>query len=232
MRLRALLARRRILPLVALALVAGACVNPFKPADPEPPDSSGVIEDFSTPQEVLNTMGVALQTRSTNGANAYLHAFAESTITGDLAFRAFQDPAVKTVWQGSTQQTPPEPWNVDLERNVHTYLSGLRPSDDYTWIFSDRDLDGTELPHSDEDYTAADTVLWYRLYALEAREKDNPDDSPDTLAIGYAFLSFEKKDGRWFLFRWIDQFQPDYGVVPRNSDHRSMTWLRLQSLVN
>lgn len=223
---------RRILALLALALVAGACVNPFKPADPEPPDSSGIVEDFSTPQEVLNTMEVALQTRSANGANAYLHAFAESTIAGDRAFRAFQDPDVKDKWQESTNQTPPEPWNIDLERNVHTYLSILRPSDEYTWIFSDRDLDGSELPWLDEDYAAADTVLWYRLYALEARKKDNPDDPPDTLAIGYAYLSFEKKDGRWFLFRWIDQFQPDYGLVPRNSDHRPMTWLRLQSLVN
>ena len=231
MNLRPLFDRQRILTLVALALVAGACVNPFKPADPEPPDSSGVIEEFDTPDEVLATMEEALRTRTISGSNAYLHAFSESTAFGERAFRAYQDPAVKDNWQASTNQTPPEPWDIVQERNVHSFLSGLSPTEDYTWTFSDRDFGNRELPWQDEDYTVADTVLWYRLYTLEAREKGNPDDAPDTLAVGYAYLSFEKKNGRWSIFRWSDQVSA-YGVIPADSEHRPMTWWRLQSLSN
>jgi hypothetical protein len=226
--MRSLLPVRRFrrLALLALALAAGACVNPFKPADPEPPDASGVIEDFSIPDEVLNTMATALQTRSTNGANAYIHAYAESTATGDLAFRAFYDGAVKTNWQAATQLNAPEPWDVTLERNVHSYLSGLRPTHHYTWRW-DRDDDSP----LDGDYTAADTVLYHRLYVLEARV--NPEDVDfDTIAIGFADLSFEKKDGRWHLFRWVDRVHPAIGVIPANSDHRTMSWWRLESLTN
>jgi hypothetical protein len=226
MRHRPLLEPRRILALLALALVAGACVNPFKPADPEPPDTSGVVEDFSIPDEVLNTMAIALATRSTNGANAYINAYAESTATGDFAFRAFHDGAVKTNWQGSTQLTPPEPWDVVLERNVHSSLSGLRPSQHYTWIW-EPDPDSP----LDEDYTAADTVLYHRHYLLEARANLDDADS-DTIAIGFAALSFQKKDGRWWIFRWVDRVDPRFGVIPANSDHRTMSWWRLESLAN
>lgn len=226
MRTRAVPTPHRVVALLTLALVAGACVNPFKPADPEPPDTSGVIEDFSTPDEVLNTMAIALATRSTNGANAYINAYAESTATGDFAFRAFYDGAVKANWQASTQQTAPEPWDRELERNVHSFLSGLRPSQHYTWLW-----DPDPLSPSDEDYTAADTVLYHRHYTLEARANVDDADS-DTIAIGFAALSFQKKDGRWWIFRWVDRVDPRFGVIPANSDHRTMSWWRLESLTN
>jgi len=44
-----------------------------------------VPEEFGTPELVLATMQVALQSKSTGGTSAWLHAFAESTQTGDRA---------------------------------------------------------------------------------------------------------------------------------------------------
>ena len=214
--------RFRVPALVALGLLAGACVNPFKPADPEPPDTSGVVEDFRTPDDVLATIALALQSRSTNGANAYLHAYAESTVAGDRAFRAYYDGAVKASWQSATQLTAPEPWDVTLERNVHTYVSGIRPSYGYQFLWL-RD----EFSPNDEDPTLADTVLWHKQYKLFA---SSPEGNSEIIAIGFADLSFQKKDGRWSIFRWVDRVDPNVGVNPVATDQRTMSWWRLESL--
>lgn len=218
---------RRLPALLLLGLVfgllLGACVNPFKPADPELPDASGVLEDFSLPESVLVTIERAFSSHSTNGANAYLHAYAESTLFGDRAFRAFYDPAVKANWQNSAQLTAPEPWDVNLERNVYTQIAGLRPSYLYLWQWAD-DPDSP----NDEDPALADTVLYHRRYTLFAASTDG--NIIEKLAIGYADLSFQKKDGRWSIFRWNDRVDPAVGVTPAVPDERTMSWWRLESL--
>lgn len=217
--------RRAALLLIGLffALLLGACVNPFKPADPELPDASGVLEDFSLPESVLVTMERAIANRSANGVNAYLHAYAESTLFGDRAFRGFYDPGVKANWQSSTQLTAPEPWDISLERNVHTQISALRPTYFYVWQWGP-DGDSEE----DGNPAAADTVLYHRHYTLFAASPDG--NITEKIAIGYADLSFQKKDGRWSIYRWNDRVDPLVGVTPAGTDERTMSWWRLESL--
>jgi len=216
-------APRWALPLALLALVAGACVNPFKPADPEPPDSSGVVENFRTPDGVLETMARALASRSVNGSGTYLRAFAESTVTGDRAYRSFYDGAVKSGWQSATQLTAPEPWDVTLERNVHAYVSGIRPTYDYVFQWSP-DPDSP----NDDDPALSDTVQFHRHYTLLASPPNS--DNAEIIAIGFADLSFEKKEGRWWVYRWNDRVDPAVGVNPAATDQRTMSWWRLESL--
>src|SRR5262249_28064649 len=108
-------------------LLALGCENPFKPADPELPSGEAVPENFLSPAGVLPTRSIAIETRTVNGANAYIHAFSESTSTGDRAFRAFYDDGAKRLWQGGTGTVAPEPWDITRERGLHTRLAGIRP---------------------------------------------------------------------------------------------------------
>lgn len=210
---------------LALALVAGACANPFKPADPEDPSSSGppVVEDFRTPEALLETIVQAIQNRSSNGANAYLRAFAESTVAGDRAYRSFYDGAVKSNWQSATQLTAPEPWDVTLERNLHTQLSGIRPTYLYQFVWLP-----DPLSPQDDDPAASDTVQYHRKYTLFAAPENG---NPEIIAIGFADLSMQKKEGRWSITRWHDRVDPNVGVNPAATDQRTMSWWRLESLV-
>ena len=214
-------ARHRLPVLLTLGLALGACVNPFKPADPELPEAGAVIENFSWPDSVLDTMDRALETRTTSGAGAYIRAFAESTQFGDRAFRAFYDGPVKDNWQASTHQTAPEPWDLRLEQNVHTKIAGLRPTFAYRWEWTE----DTGSP-KDEDPALADTVLYHRHYDLFASSGT----AEERIAVGFADLSFQKKEGRWSLFRWVDRVDPAVGVTPAKTDERTMSWRRLESL--
>ena len=207
--------------LLLLVLLLGACTNPFKPADPEPPDSSAVPEDFSSPEAVLLTTSLALSSRSTNGATAYLRAFAESTVTGDRAYRAFYDGGVKSTWQAATSQTAPEPWDIQLETGVHATLSVIRPNDNYIWNWG-RDPDSP----SDDIPGLSDTVVYHRKYTLFAAKADG---SSEIIGIGFADLAMQRKEGRWSIYRWVDRVDPAVGVNP-TSDQRTMSWWRLESL--
>ena len=207
--------------LVLLLLLLGACTNPFKPADPEPPDSSAVPEDFSSPEAVLLTTSLALSSRSTNGATAYLRAFAESTVTGDRAYRGFYDGAVKSTWQAATSMTAPEPWDLQLETSVHSTISTIRPNDGYIWQWLP-DPEST----IDDDPALSDTVVYHRKYTLYAAKADG---SSEIIAIGFADLAMQKKEGRWSIYRWVDRVDPSVGVNP-TSDQRTMSWWRLDSL--
>ena len=204
-----------------LALPLG-CVNPFKPADPEPPDSSAPPEEFGTPEEVLETIAAAIHSRTTGGANVYLHAFADSTAPGNRAFRAFYDGTVKASWESATRLSAPEPWGLDLERNLHTKLSRIRSTYDYTFQW----LPDPASP-ADDDPSAADTVQFHRHYALFATPSGG---EPEVIGIGFADLSFQKTGGRWSIFRWHDRVDPAVGVNPALTDQRTFSWWRLDSI--
>jgi hypothetical protein len=204
---------------VAFALLIGACTNPFKPAEPELGGGGDpVAEDWSSPEALLATLAAAIQNRSQNGSSAYLHAFAESTVAGDRAFRAFYDPGVKLSWQASTAQTAPEPWDIVLERKLHSELSGIRPTYAYQWDWLDDDI-------SPNDEEGADTVLYHRKYQLRAAPENG---STEIICIGYADLSMQRKEGRWSIFRWNDRVDPTVGVNPSN-EQRTMSFRRLES---
>jgi len=214
-------ARRRVRQgaVLAFALLLGACTNPFKPAEPELGGGGDpVAEDWSSPEAVLATVAEAIRNRSQNGSSAYLHAFAESTVAGDRAFRAFYDGGVKLAWQSSTGQVAPEPWDIGLERRVHSELSGIRPTEAYQW-------DWLPDPFATNDDEGADTVQYHRKYELKSATENG---TPAIICIGYVDLSMQRKEGRWSIYRWHDRADPT--VDPEATDQRSMSFRRLDSL--
>lgn len=213
---------RRWLPAlltIALALPLG-CVNPFRPADPEPPDGTGVTENFQTPEDVLETLRLAIESKSTNGENAYAHCFADSVAPADRAYRGFYDPKVRQVWQTGTPIPAPEPWNLELESKVPQYLYIQRQNAEYSWQWS-RD------PFSGNDDVDADTTQFHRKYVLQATDPNSS--AGEIICIGYADLSFIKIGNRWAIARWNDRVDPTVGENPSGSQF-SMTWYRLKSL--
>ena len=62
--------RLALLATLLLAYLVAGCVNPFKPAEPQRPDGSGVAERFNTPEDVLETLRLAVESKSQNGENA------------------------------------------------------------------------------------------------------------------------------------------------------------------
>lgn len=211
------LARLALLPALALPL---ACVNPFKPADPEPPDSSAIFEDFHDPDAVLNTMVLAIDSKTSGGADAWLHAFADSQVAGDRAYRGFYDPGVKQNWETGNSLTAPEPWDIKLERSLPSKLFGIRPLGTYSLEWG---RDSTS--QNDDDPGAADTAQFHRHYLLKSVQGNNE----ETIGIGYCDLSFQKTGARWSIYRWHDRYDPTVGVNP-SSDARAMSFWRLESL--
>src|SRR5207248_8311763 len=139
------------------------CMNPFTPASPAAGNSHGVPEDFATPENVLETMRLALQNQSEPGAAAWLHAFADSTQAGDRAYRQFYDGAVKQNWQTANSLAAPEPWDVTLERGLPSQLFGLRTSASYAYQWQP-----DPASPSDGNPDLADTVEFHRPYELIA----------------------------------------------------------------
>ncbi len=206
--------------LLALALPLG-CVNPFKPADPEPGSGSGPPEDFHTPETALETMVLAMESKSAAGQTAWLHAFAESTQLGDRAYRAFYDPAVKQIWEAANPQKAQEPWALALESNLLVKMFGIRLQAEYAFEWK---IDTSQ----NDDPTSGDTAQFHRQYVLVATEGS----ISDTIAIGYCDLAFqrEKVGSRWSIYRWNDRHDPTVGVNP-SSDKQTMSWWRMESVV-
>ena len=220
-----LVLRLGALPLAALLALPVGCVNPFQPASPEAPSGAPVIEDFKTPFKVLETMQAGIENRTINGANAYLHALADSTAAGDRAFRAFYDPAVKSSWESANQLSAPEPWDLRLERNLHSKLSEIRPTYNYTFQW---DLDPASPSDDDPNAAPDDTVQFHRHYTLFAAPTGGEN---EIIGIGFVDLSFQKESsGRWSIFRWHDRVDPAVGVNPAQPDQRTFSFWRLESL--
>jgi hypothetical protein len=203
---------------LVFVLLLGGCTNPFKPADPEPPSGNGIVEDFSSIEALLSTVETAIATRP-SGANAYIHAFADSTTPSDRAFRAYHDPAVKAAWlAGSNGQGAPEPWLLGNELGLYSQLSRIRPNDPYLFLFRPD-------PSSENDTDISpDVRLIHRHYVLKAKPV-----SSDTVTIvsGFADILVQKANGRYSIFEWRDRVDPQYGV--NSVDTKSFTYERLES---
>jgi len=212
------------LALLALLALSAGCVNPFRPADPQQPEGGVVQEDFRTPEDVLNTMAAAIQSKSSSGATAWFHAFAESIQVGDRNYRQFYDGAVKQSWQSATSLAAPEPWDGSLERGLPSRLFGFRATASYAFVW------GTDPDSpSDDINNDVDTVQFHRKYQLLASTSTSA--NQEIIATGFADLSLFKPQGgsRWFISRWNDRLDKTYGVNPPNSEY-SMSRHRLDSL--
>ena len=204
---------------LVFVLLLGGCTNPFKPADPEPPTGDAIIEDFSSIEALLSTVETAIATRTTSGANAYIHAFADSTTSSDRAFRAYHDPAVKAAWLALPGAgSAPEPWMLQNELGVHSELSRIRPNDPYVFLFKH---DGGSENDAD---ISPDVKLIHRHYVLKAKPV-----SSDTVLIvsGFADILVQRANGRYSIFEWRDRVDPQYGV--NSVDVKSFTYERLES---
>jgi hypothetical protein len=210
-----LLARLALLAALVLPL---ACNNPFKPADPELPDSNGVPEDFHTTDAVLQTMVLAVNSKTSGGATAWLHAFADSQLVSDRAYRQYYDGAVKQNWETGNSLKAPEPWDITLERGLPTKLFGIRPLGTYNFAWAPD-------PGSPNDDVGPDTTLLHRHYTLQSTQGNNQ----ETIAVGYCDLSLVNLGSRWAIFRWVDRLDATVGVNP-SSDARAMSFWRLESL--
>jgi hypothetical protein len=209
----------RIALLATLALPLG-CMNPFKPANPEPPAAGSIAEDYRIPDSVLSTMAAAIRSRTESGVNAWVHAFADSQQAGDLAYRQFYDGGVKLSWQSANNLPAPEPWTLEFERGLPTFLFGIRQNASYEFVW-------THDPGSpNDDPFTADTVQIHRKYQLLASTSTSAD--TEIIVSGFADLSLQNKSSRWSIFRWNDRVDPDFGVNPPNSEF-SMSRRRLDS---
>jgi len=204
----------RVLALLAIGLLAAGCVNPFRPATPERPSGSAVVEDYSQPEDVLTTIQLAVAA-GTDGASAYYNAFADSSSPGDPAFRAFYDVVAKTSYEQGGH-TAPEPWTRQLEQLLFTYINGLRPTFTYQMAWGpDADSPNDDTP------AGADTVQFHRHYLIVATSESGV---TETIAAGFTDLSFFKSGGRWAITRWNDRADAAYGAP------LSMSARRLESL--
>jgi len=214
----------RIAALVAaagLTLIAAGCTNPFTPAKPAPPIGGGVIPQFGTPEQLLTTIASAISTRGVSGQNAYAQSLADSTSPTTLAFYAFHAPTVVDAWKQETSLTPPDPWDSRLELLFYSYLAERLPTFTYSFVFLPDNLSSSDPP-VDEVNGLAMVHRHYYLYATSQSIQK-------IIAVGYADLYMQKVNSRWYLYRWEDRVDPDYGVHPSDPDEVCMGRRRLDS---
>src|SRR5262249_54012165 len=142
----------------------------------------GIFEDFKTIEGLLSTISLAIDAKSTAGADTYIRAMAESTAVGDRAFRAFYDPGVKAAWLvNSGGQIAPEPSDLRHERGLYAELSGFRQNDPYQFEFA------KDEGHGFDTETPPGSGIWdvHRRYTLKALPATG---DAVTIAIGFADL--------------------------------------------
>lgn len=213
--------RRTLAAGFVLLLALTGCVNPFEPATPEAPNVGGVVPNFSTPEKVLDTIAEAISAEG-GGELAYSDALADSaSSTTPFGFYATPDPVALAAWrQASPGRDPYEAGDVRHERLFFPELMTVLDGFDYVFAW-------TTDTHSENDdiNNTAGTALLHRRYFLQATSTDGR--IVEIIAVGYADLFLRKYGGRWYLARWDDRIDPDYGVNPLNLYNRSLGWRRL-----
>lgn len=211
--------RRTARPLLAaFALFLAGCANPFAPATPEPPDPSGITQDYSSPARLLNTLTAAMENKGEAGRLAWIDALADSTGPDTRAFYAFQDARVLSAWRLSSPVAPPDPWTIDNERLFYDRF--IQFDGEYTMQFGEDDTSPNDLI----DETAG-TALLHRQYIVATTAGS----TTRIIAIGYVDLYLVKYQDRWFVIRWDDRLDPLIGVDPADPDNLTLGWRRLES---
>ena len=212
-----------MLGLLLLGSVTGCYL--FQPRNPQPPTQSGVPTDYHDPPSSLATMKLAIEARgAANSLSAYHNAFADSLVSGDRqSFLAFFDPTVVAVWQSATSGTPPPIWTLKQEDQLLSYMTGLSGNDYvFSWL--------ADVDHPHDETPDPNTQILHRHYLLEAEAPVQNGVKIDTLAIGYADLTFILgSNAKWVIARWQDRVDPAVGSNPPKGDKLSFTRMRLNT---
>lgn len=215
-------AMRFVIVALLLAAPLGGCTNPFTPAVPEKPSGTAVIENFNTPEALLTTLAAAIAARGVSGRLAYYDALADSTDATRFAFRAFHAPAAVEAWHVDTHLDPPTWVRRPYEELFYDHLAELYPSFTYNFVWSPDNLSSDPGPEVDG------LVTLRRHYTLIATSTDGAIEK--IIAIGYADLLMQKAGGRYYLYRWEDRIDPEFGARPTDPDNLSMGARRLESV--
>jgi hypothetical protein len=202
-----------VIGLLLLGSVSGCYL--FQPRNPQPPSQGGVAMDYSEPDSSLATMARAIEARAGgNSLSAYLGALADSVVNGDSqGFLDFFDPAAVAVWG----RTPPPAGDIKLENQLFGYLPQLSSNPYlFAWL--------TDVDHPHDETPSPNVQVLHRQYLLLAASAP-----PDTLAIGYADLTFilSASGDKWVIARWQDRVDPNVGPNPPKGNKQSFSALRL-----
>ena len=179
-----------------------------------------VIPDYSTPTLALETLAKGLEDKgATNGQDAYLGAFAESTMaSGDgRAFHAFfdnKDLREHPAWD------PNRDWNKALESMMYSHLVRLFASEyDVTWEPYE--------PSGNETGTENDSLL-HRKYRVVQLVRTGSMITRSPVAVGAADLHFVRSvravGKKWVIATW-----QDYHTLDADSAQVSLGGRRLES---
>jgi hypothetical protein len=187
------------LALVALPLHSCGMFTPTKPVISTTPT---VNARYSSVTLTLQTVADAVADKGvTNGLDAYLAAFADTSIDG-RAFAAFFDTTTinRLVNAG---KTPVLDWNRDRERTFYVQLSIYFPLK----YLMEWDPD----PDSPDDEISSDGLetIAHRHYTIAALTTGQ---DPHVFARGYADLTLRVFATRWKIVKWQDREDPQANV--------------------
>jgi len=181
---------------LALALVAGAGCDYFKPANPEAPSlTSVIIPNYSQPENTLETLAKGIEDKGrTNGLSAYSGGLAERFQAG------FDAQTVNRMEQQGV--VVPEDWNLGREESFYSKfvtLSTVPLNSEYNFQWVDDQTQG-------EDVHEAELAILqkeYRAFAILQGGESR------YIARGFATLHFIKVSARWVITRWEDREKND-----------------------
>jgi len=199
----------------ALALLPGC--GWFKPAAPEHfENQKTVIANFSSPDNTLNTLDLALEDKgSTNGLSVYTSAFAD-TASDAKAFHAFFDPQTLNRMAGLGVLIPTD-WDLQHESAFYSKLvTVIIPLSSHVDFFWKEDFT------QGEDERRPEYAILHREYSLLATQSD----STRTLVRGLATIRIERMSPtRWAVVTWDDR---ELGDAHRDLGEISMGERRLE----
>jgi len=193
---------------VALLVLAPGC-GLFKPTEPETPRGSVVHTDYTSASATLATLARAIQDRgATTGQSAYLDGLADDFLATHLA---------SVVQRFEDQNRPPPPqWTRNEESRFYAFLTDpnfATGSFTMRWTADDR--------HADEEIEEAERAILARTYSITRTVNG----VPDTLAFGYATLTFRLiPPDKWVVTLWQER-----DLEPGDDETLTFSWLRLDS---
>jgi hypothetical protein len=199
---------------IALAMCAVGCGSDRTAPTPKP---KVVVVDYSAPTHILETLAKGIEDKGgSNGQDAYLGAFAESSAanSGDgRAYHAFFDP------RDLLEHPINQDWNKDLERQVYLFLT-LRYTIPFEMTWEPYE------PAGNETGGPSDSLL-HRKYTIAALVGTGSSVTRIPIAVGAADLLFVRsahQPGRWVIAQW-----QDWHTVGADSAQVSLGRIRLET---